>query len=175
LREPDAGDPAWLALGVVGRPHGVRGEVVFHGFNPEGARLEELELPLSVELRRESSTRTATVSGARPFKDGSLLIFDGIDTREAAAAITGYRLWVLRAVLPPLAEDESYTADLIGCALFDLEGKPRGRVTAVFWNGSHDVLTAVDEAGTELLIPAVPEFLVSIDVAGRRIVVDPHE
>jgi 16S rRNA processing protein RimM len=167
--------PESLALGVLGRPHGVRGELVFRAFNPEGAQISEMNLPLAVELRRSKESRPATVSAARPFKDGALVRLEGVATREEAAAMTGYELRVPRAHLPALAEDECYTDDLIGCAVFDLEGRSRGRVTAIFWNGSHDVLTVVDEAGQELLVPAVREFLTSIDLGERRIVVDPHE
>jgi 16S rRNA processing protein RimM len=171
---PEPG-PDSLALGILGRPHGVRGELVFHTFNPDGAQLSELSLPLAVELRRGSATRPAVVSAARPFKDGSLVRLEGVQTREEAAAMTGYELCVARALLPALADDEFYIDDLIGCAVFDLEGRSRGRVTAVFWNGSHDVLTVVDDAGQELLVPAVPDFLSSVDLPGKRIVVDPHE
>jgi 16S rRNA processing protein RimM len=164
-----------LALGVLGRPHGVRGELVFHAFNPEGVQLPELELPLTVRLRRGSESRAATLAAARPFKNGALVWVEGVADRDAAAALTGHELCVARASLPPLAPDECYTDDLLGCAVFDLEGRSRGRVAGVYWNGSHDVLTVVDEGGGELLVPAVPEFLTSVDLEQRRIVVDPHE
>jgi 16S rRNA processing protein RimM len=167
--------PATLALGVLGRPHGVRGEVVFHSFNPSGTQIEELELPLAVELRRGSESRTAAVIAARPFKAGSLLRLEGVATRDDAAAVTGHELRVPRAVLPPLAKDECYIEDLVGCAVFDLDGKSRGRVVGAFWNGTHDVLTVVDESGSELLVPVVPDFLIRIDATERRLVVDPHE
>jgi 16S rRNA processing protein RimM len=149
--------------------------VVFRCFNPAGARLEDLELPLPVELRRASEIRAAVVRGARPFKNGSLVRLDGIATRDAATAVTGYHLCVPRTALPPLAEDECYTEDLIGCAVFDLAGKARGRVASVFWNGSHDVLVVLDERGDELLVPVVGDFLASIDLSQSLIVVDPHE
>jgi 16S rRNA processing protein RimM len=167
--------PERLALGVLGRPHGVRGELVFHAFNPDGAQLPDLNLPLAVELRRSSGSRAAVVVAARPFKDGALVRLEGVASREDAAALTGHELCVARAELPALADDECYTDDLMGCAVFDLEGRSRGRVTAIFWNGSHDVLTVVDDGGQELLVPAVREFLASVDLPGRRIVVDPHE
>jgi 16S rRNA processing protein RimM len=168
-------DEATLALGVLGRPHGVKGEIVFHAFNPGGAQLSDLDLPLTVELRRASAIRSVTVTAARPFKDGALVRLEGVTDRDGAAALTGHELHVPRAVLPPLEDDEVYTGDLIGCAVFDLQGNPRGKVAAIYWNGSHDVLSVLDEAGQELLVPAVPDFLPSIDLTARKIVVDPHE
>jgi 16S rRNA processing protein RimM len=166
---------ATLVLGVLGRPHGVRGEIVFHAFNPAGTALEELELPLEVQLEREGRTLSRTVISARPFKDGSLIHLQGVDSREAAAATTGYRLAVPRTALPPLAEGEHYTVDLIGCAVFDVEGRARGRVKGAFWNGTHEVLTVVDDAGQELLIPVTGDFFAKIDLEQRQIVIDPHE
>ncbi len=162
-------------LGVLGRPHGVRGELVFRAFNPDGVQLPELELPLVVELRRGNERRASTVASARPFQDGALVRMEGIADRDAAAGLTGFEVSVARAELPPLEEGEHYVDDLVGCAVFDLAGQSRGRVAALFWNGGHDVLSVLDDAGKELLIPAVPEFLTSVDLVGRRIVIDPHE
>jgi 16S rRNA processing protein RimM len=170
-----SGQPDTLALGVLGRPHGVRGELVFHAFNPGGVQLADLDLPLAVALRRGSATRSASVVAARPFQDGALVVLEGIDSREAAAAFTGYDVCVPRAALPPLAADECYTADLIGCAVFDQEGRSRGQVMSAFWNGTHEVLSVVDPGGQETLVPVLRDFLCSIDLVNRRIVVDPHE
>jgi 16S rRNA processing protein RimM len=167
--------PDMLALGVLGRPHGVRGELVFHAFNPGGVQLADLSLPLAVLLRRGSDARPASVRAARPFQNGALVVLEGLDSREAAATVTGYELCVARAVLPPLGADECYISDLIGCAVFDQQGRSLGQVKSTFWNGTHDVLSIVDPAGQELLVPAIGDFLCSIDLAQKRIVVDPHE
>jgi 16S rRNA processing protein RimM len=166
---------ATLVLGVLGRPHGVRGEIVFHAFNPGGTPLSGLPLPLSVDLRRGRETVAATLIAARPFKDGALVRLEGVDGRDAAAARTGFEMAVPREALPPLAEGEHYTVDLVGCAVFDTEGRARGRVQGAFWNGTHEVLTVVDEAGDELLIPVIGDFFVEIDLPQRRLVIDPHE
>ena len=168
-------EPATLAIGALGRPHGIRGEVVFHAFNPDGARLFEMPMPLQIQLRRGSASRDAMVRAARPFQSGALVRLEGVDTRDAAAAVTGYHVCVPRAALPPLGEDEFYTHDLVGCTVLDIGGRGRGRVVSVFWNGHHEVLSVVNEAGEELMVPALREFLSSVDLAQRTIVVDPHE
>jgi 16S rRNA processing protein RimM len=162
-----------LALGVVGRPHGVRGELVFHPFNPAGARLEELPLPLVVELRPAAGPpRPATLATARPFKDRTLVSFQGLGDRDAAAALTRATLSVPRAVLPPLGEGEFYVADLVGLAVEDGQGAPLGTVAGAYWNGTQDVLRIEDPRGGERLIPVVPAFVRTVDTAGGRLVVD---
>ncbi|HEY0711258.1 MAG TPA: ribosome maturation factor RimM [Polyangia bacterium] len=173
-----------LALGVLGRPHGVRGELVFHPHNPGGVRLEELDFPIAALLGghvRGAASQTAvapapiTLVGARPFGDKSLVRIEGLASPEAAAPFTNRELFVPRSSLPPLAAGEYYVADLVGCRVTDAAGMPRGKVTAVFWNGRHDVLTVTGDDGAEILVPAVPDFLVEVDLAAGHLVIDDHE
>ena len=63
---------------------------------------------------------------------------------------------------------EYYVEDVIGCAVEDDKGGRSGRVQGVFWNGAHDVATVVDADGRERLIPLVPDFVLAVDAAGRR-------
>ena len=170
---------ASLPLGVLGRAHGVRGELIFRPYNAGGTDLGELDLPLTVELRRKSPGQIASdapgsmkLLSARPFKDGSLVRFEGIASPEEAAKLTNAELCVPRQALPPLEEGEFYVADLIGCAVEDARGKSRGVVNGCYWNGSQDVLQIKDADGSELLVPAVEDFLREVDVPGRRIVID---
>jgi 16S rRNA processing protein RimM len=162
-----------LPLGVLGRAHGIRGDLMFRPFNPRGVSLADLDLPLVVELRpRAGASRTMRLISARPFKEGDLVRFEGIDSPEAAAQLTNAELGVPRAVLPPLEDGEFYIADLIGCAAVDAAGLPRGVVRGCFWNGTQDVLEIVDAGGHEVLVPAVGEFLREVDLPARRVVIE---
>lgn len=178
---------ATLALGVLGRPHGVRGELVFHPHNPGGVRLEELHFPIAATLGdhvRGAESKIATppllvqLLGARAFGDKSLVRIEGLTAPEAANAYTNRELFVPRKVLPALRPGEYYVADLVGCMVSDTGGADRGSVKSVFWNGHHDVLvigSGRDEDENEILIPAVPDFLVEVDLETRRLVIDAHE
>jgi 16S rRNA processing protein RimM len=171
-----SGSDTHLALGTLGRPHGVRGELVFRPHNPDGVRLEDLDLPLAVELRSPSGSVQATqVVGARPFGgEGSLVRLAGLGDRDLAARFTNSEVYVPRAALPPLEHGEFYVSDLIGCRVEDVAGQDRGVVRQAYWNGSHDILEIRDAAGNELLIPAVGDFLHAVDVQARRVVIDDH-
>ena len=175
-----AGRSESLALGLLGRPHGVRGELVFRPFNPDGASLVELDLPLEVELRPRDGGgptpgRMMALRSARPFKDGALVTFEGVASPEEASRLTNCQLCVPRAALPPLDEDEFYISDLIGCQVVDVSGRDRGQVLGCYWNGTQDVLEIRGPDGEETLIPAVEDFLREVDLPGRRIVIDDHE
>ena len=172
-----------LPVGVLGRPHGVRGELVYHPHNPHGVRLEALKFPFAAFLggdprggpNAHAATTPVRLAGARSFQDGALVRLEGIVDRDAAAAFTNRELLVPRGVLPPLAPGEFYVADLVGCAVFDLTGGPRGTVVGAYWNGHQDVVAVQGPDGAELLFPAVPEFLHEVDLGARRLVIDDHE
>lgn len=117
----------------------------------------------------------ATVTAVRRIVDGFLLRLEGVSTRKGAASLTGRKLWLPRAALPPLGGGEFYVEDLFGCLVEDSEGRSLGVVRGVFWNGAHDVMVIDDGEQGERLLPAVPEFIVAIDRSTKRVVVDPHE
>lgn len=170
-----------LPLGQLGRPHGVRGEIVFRPHNAAGRRLDGLRFPFQAILRPDRRhpggpvPSQAEIASARPFGEGALLRLTGVSDRDQAARYTNLELCVQRELLPPLASGEIYVADLIGCLVLDQHGRARGRVTSGYWNGQHDVLEIRDEAGAELLIPAIPDFLREVDLPGARVVIDDHE
>jgi 16S rRNA processing protein RimM len=163
-----------LPFGRLGRPHGVRGEIALRPFNTDGAALADLELPMPVQLVREKERKELTLSAVRPANEALLVCFEGVASREQAAALTNFELWLPRAALPELETDEFYVEDLIGCTVIDTEGRERGTVKSTFWNGAQDVLTLTGPDG-EAHVPAVPEFIREVDLDARRVVVDMHD
>ena len=72
---------------------------------------------------------------------------DGVADREAAAALTAFRLFVPRDRLPAPEEDEFYRADLVGLAVADQAGETLGTVTAVLDYGAGDILEIARPGG----------------------------
>src|SRR5687767_1184159 len=100
-----------VALGVVARPHGVRGELRVHLYNPES----DLLLGRSrVMLSHRGETREREILEARRHGEALLVTLEGVASREAADALRGAELAVPRDELPPLGEGEHYHVDLIG-------------------------------------------------------------
>jgi 16S rRNA processing protein RimM len=162
----DAYDPETLAIGVMGRPHGVRGEISFRPHDPNSVALAALRRLSLVypDGRRQSHE----VTGIRPVSGGYLVRLAGVTDREAAAALTLAEVRVERAVLPPLGPGEYYVEDVIGCAVEDEAGRALGVVRNTFWNGAHDVCTVEDAAGRERLVPLVADFVLQVDGPGRK-------
>jgi len=164
----------WLPFGVLRRPHGTSGEIPLLPFN--GGVLEGVGLvpPARVRLARGLEFTEANLVACRPVHVGFLVRFEGIDSREAAAALAGQELHLPRAAMGTLDDTEFYVEDLVGCEAFGADGQRIGRVTGTFWNGAQDVMTIAGDDGSEHLLPVVPEFLLQFDRAARRLLIDPH-
>ena len=127
----------------------------------------------SIHLVGRTGARTVRVLEVSGFAAGWALKLEGVTTREAAEALRGARIELDRSALP-LAPGEFFVSDLIGCAAFDLAGMPLGEVVELMPLPAYDIVV-VRAGAAERMIPLVPAFLVSVDVAARRVVFDPPE
>ena len=162
--EPDA-DADTLAFGVLGRPHGVRGEIKLRPHNPASRGLEAERLML---VRSDGRRTIHEVASLRPVAGGYLVRFADVADRDAAAALTLAEVHIPRAALPALGPDEFYVDDVVGYTVEDEGGRSLGRVEGTFWNGAHDVATVLDADGRERLLALVPEFVLEVDGRGRK-------
>lgn len=119
--------PRRLQIGRIGAPHGLTGEVrVTLHFSGS----DVFEHARSVVLVTPTGEREVSVRAARPHGPGVLLRVEGVNDRDAAAALRGALVEVERSVLPPLAPGEYYLVDLIGAQVLGPEG-PVGVVTGI--------------------------------------------
>jgi len=97
----------------------------------------------------------------------------GVKTKEEADALRGTELFVDRAKLPKLPDDEFYHSDLIGLEALDTGGAPLGRVIAVHNHGAGDILE-ISGAGrkTALMLPFTLAAVPTVDLGAGRIIVD---
>jgi 16S rRNA processing protein RimM len=153
-----------LTIGVLGRPHGVAGDILFRPHDPGSDALATVSQVIVV---KDGQARPFDVAAARPADKGWIVRLAGVGDRDAAAALTLGEVRVRRSDLPPLEPDEYYVEDIVGCAVEDEAGRVLGTVQGLFWNGAHDVATVVDAAGVERLIPIVSDFVLAVDTAGR--------
>jgi 16S rRNA processing protein RimM len=98
--------------------------------------------------------------------------FDGVEDRDAAAALRGATIEIERAHLPPPREREHYRADLIGLRVANLEGVELGRVRHFVETPAGPLMVVQAPDGREHWVPAVPEYLRKVDPAEGRIEVN---
>jgi 16S rRNA processing protein RimM len=122
----------------------------------------------AVILVKGGASTVRQVASIRPVRDGYLVCLEGIDTVEAAAALTLSEVRVPRSALPAPSPGEYFVEDIVGCAVEDEHGLPLGTVHGTMWNGAHDVATIIGTDGREHMVPLVADFVISVDAPGRK-------
>lgn len=158
--------PDRVLLGVFGRPHGVRGHLRVQSFTADPSGIAAYG-PVSDEEGARSFSLRVVQTGEMP-----VVAVEGVSDRDAAARLTGTRLYVARDRLPAPAADEFYHADLIGLAAEDASGRRIGTVVAVNDHGAGAFLE-IDAGAQPLLVPFTRGSVPVVDLAGRRVVVAP--
>jgi 16S rRNA processing protein RimM len=152
-----------IEIGVVARAHGIKGEVRVHLHNPASHALDAAESVFIGE-------REYAIESARPVAGACLVALAGVADRDAADALRGRPVSVNRADIE-LEEGEVLLADLVGCRVELQDGSEWGVVSGLEL-GPQDRLV-IRQGEVERQLPVVDEFLIDIDLEGRRIVVDP--
>lgn len=158
-------EPQFLAVGRIVRPHGVRGElrVEVHTAYPE----------------RFGVYRRVFVGDARtPFKiksyrfdmDDVLLFLHGIDNRTLAEPLRDQWLWIALDDAIPLQEGEYYIHQVLDMQVVTVDGEALGRITEVIETGANDVYVVRGACG-EILLPAIPDVIVQVNVPNRQMTV----
>ncbi|MFP4180342.1 MAG: ribosome maturation factor RimM [Spirochaetaceae bacterium] len=148
-----------LAVGVIRTSHGVRGYVKVSSLSGEVEHLLSLKTVLVRNKNREKEYR---VEDTRPFKKGILLKLEGIETPEEGKALAGAELWVDREEAAPLAEEEYYIADLIGCDIL-CGGSKVAVIVSVGGNGFDDLMEVKTDKGIRI-IPFTSRFIGGVDL-----------
>ena len=161
-----------VTVGRLGRPHGIRGDVVV------GVRTDEPELRFARGSRLDTDPADVgplTVAGSK-WHSGELLVrFEGIGDRDAAAELRGTWLTVDSATIaPPADPDEFRDADLVGLSVRTLDGTPVGTVDDVLHSGQ-DVLVIKSPDGRDIMIPFVKPLVPEVDVPGGYLAINPPE
>ncbi len=161
-----------VTVGRIGRPHGIRGEVVV------GVRTDEPELRFAVGSRLDTDrdgVGPLTVKAMR-WQSGELIVrFGGIRDRTAATGLRGTWLSVDSGTLAaPEDPDEFRDHELIGLSVRTVGGTVVGVVTDVLHHGQ-DLLAVspAGGAGEEILVPFVKAIVTDVDVAAGVLVIDP--
>ncbi len=166
---------AWEQMALVGRivrPHGLRGDVVVH---PETDFVEERFRRGALFWTRSSNGESpVTVATSRVQSGRPVIGFEGISSIEQAEGLVGLELRVPEETLQPLKEGVYYRHQLEGCLVTRRSGEEIGTVAKVE-GGAGGSRLVIESTRGEVLIPLATEICVAIDVAAKRITVDPPE
>ncbi len=159
---PSLGDPEYLAVGFLRRPHGVKGEMLMdiHTGFPE-------RLKTGMTLFVGEDHAPMTLASRRPHQAGLLVRFRGAKTPEEAGLYRNTWVYVRASDRPSLPEGEYYHHQLLGLAVVTDEGRALGTLVEVLETGANDVYVVRDADGRETLLPAIPPVILDIRLADR--------
>jgi 16S rRNA processing protein RimM len=159
-----------VLLGLFGAPRGVRGEtrVKSHTSDP-------LAIGAYGPLTDSTRVHVFAFESLRALKGDMLAArVKGVDTRKAAAALTGVKIFARRDQLPRPSENEFYYDDLIGLEAVTASGERLGRVVSLMNHGAGEILEIMPDGGGEtLLAPFNRRTAPTIDFEAARIVIEP--
>lgn len=164
-------NPAYLLLGEVLRPHGIRGELRIRLLTDYPERIAQLETVYLADSPEPTKVVPYHVQGMRRNADYGLLKLREIPDRTQAERLRGLYVLIDIAHAIPLEADEFYLYQLIGLRVETNTGEALGTLVEVLETGANDVYIVDSPRYGEILIPVTGETIVKTDVqAGVMIV-----
>ena len=148
-----------LQVGIITSTHGVRGEVKVYPTTDDPRRFRRLK---EVVLDTGKEKMNLEIEGVKFFKQ--ILKFKGLDNINDIEKYRQKSLYVTRKNAVRLQRDEYFIADLIGLKVQDEDGKELGTVKDVIETGANDVYEVEMADGKSLLLPAIKQCILNVDV-----------
>lgn len=153
-----------LQVGVITQTHGIRGEVKVYPTTDDASRFKKLK---EVILDTGRERLTLKIESVKFFKQFVILKFQGYDSINDIEKYKRSRLLVPREQAVKLKKDEYFVADMIGLKVVTDKEEDFGELKDVLSTGANDVYVVVQADGTEVLLPAIKECILQVDMEQR--------
>lgn len=150
-----------LQVGIITSTHGVRGEVKVYPTTDDPRRFRRLK---EVVLDTGREKINLEIEGVKFFKQFVILKFKGLDNINDIEKYRQKSLYATRKNAVRLQRDEYFIADLIGLKVQDEDGTELGTVKDVIETGANDVYEVEMADGRSLLLPAIKQCILNVDV-----------
>lgn len=158
----------FLRVGVISSTHGIRGEVKVYPTTDDPERFRDLD---EVILDTGKEHKILEIEGVKFFKNQVILKFKGYDNINDIEKYLKKDLLVDREHAVELGENENFIADLIDMEVVTDEGKVLGTLTDVIETGANDVYAVKTPEGKEILLPAIRDCILDVNVDEKRMTV----
>ncbi len=154
-----AGEPVYLVIGYLRRPHGVRGEIIMDLHTDFPDRIKPGRNVLIGE-----KYQPLTLDTVRQHNKGLLVSILGVNTPEEVGKYRNQWVYVKASEVPPLPEGKHYQYQLIGLDVVDENEVSLGKLVEILETGANDVYIVRDDSGKEILLPAIPSVILDLDM-----------
>lgn len=154
-----------LRVGVISSTHGIRGEVKVYPTTNTKERFLSLK---KVFLITKNEKRILEIENVKFFKQMVILKFKEINNINDIEAYKNAELFITREEATPLMEEEYHYADLIGMDCFTQKGEHLGTLTEILETGANDVYVINGEKYQNLMIPAIKDCILKVDVNNKK-------
>lgn len=161
---PQSGEPEYLVVGMLRRPHGVRGDLLMEVLTDFPERLQA-----GAGLFIGSRHKPGVLEARRPHAAGLIVHLQGVETPEAAGAYRNQPVYVRSADRPRLPEGQYYHHQMIGLAVVDEQDSEIGKLSEILKTGANDVYVVKRPNNGELLLPAIAGVILNVELAAGRI------
>ena len=155
-------------VGAITQTHGIKGEVKVFPMTDDVSRFKNMK-GLILDTGKERIT--LEVTSARPQKNLVILKFKEYDNINDVERFKGCGLYVTKENRVKCQKDEYFIADLLDMTVFEENGSTLGSLVDVMQTGANDVYVIRTMQGQELLLPAIKECILSVDVEHSKMTV----
>lgn len=155
-----------LRVGVISSTHGIRGEAKVFPTTDNPVRFKKMK---EVILDTGKEEEVLEIEGVKFFKNMVIVKFKGIDDINDMEKYKGKELYVTRENAQRLGKDEYFIADLLGMDVVEDTGRKLGKIKDIIETGANDVYVVEMENKKELLIPAIKQCILKVDLAAGLI------
>jgi 16S rRNA processing protein RimM len=158
-----------IALGIIRKAHGVRGEASVEAWSDSPERFTEVT-SVTLVSPDESTTRDVSIEAVRIHAGRALVKFGGLDSPEEVQLLQNWTVEVPSSQARKLDEDEYFLHDLVGLTLIDSEGTRRGKVIEIEETGG-GVLLVVEGPRGKFDVPFAADICTKVDLDAKTIAV----
>lgn len=163
---PPTGEPVFLVVGKLRRPHGLGGEMLMDVLTDFPERLKP-----KLTVYAGDNHSPLRIRSCRWHRQAMLIAFDAYRDPETAGELRNCLIYVRSDTLPPLEEGEYYHHQLLGLRVLSDEGQSLGVVAEILETGANDVYVVRSETGPEILMPNIDSVVLEIDLERGKMLV----
>jgi 16S rRNA processing protein RimM len=164
---PGKGEPEFLVVGKLRRPHGVYGEILMEILTDFPERFQA-----ETEVYAGNEYQPLRIRSIRKHRRALLVAFDGYDDRDSVGQLRNQFVHVRTDDRPPLPEGEYYFHELTGLQVVTDDGENLGVLTSILETGANDVyIVKPSDEGKDILLPAIDPVILKIDLEQGQILV----